>query len=137
MTGIKFQSVVLAAGLACSLSIQADEKNGLDYGKAMYQAHGCYTCHGYNGTGKRPLNATISGIVQNDTVFLTYLRARKDVKPSLPRQDMPHYPATSLPDKDALAILAYIKTFGDQPPTVQDAEALKAIWEGLDSPASP
>ena len=46
---------------------------------------------------------------------------------------MPNYPATSLPDSDALDIYAYIRTFRDDPPAVEDIPALKAILDAAES----
>ena len=115
---------------AQSLGVCAAESDAtVKRGEALYQAHGCYACHGYNGTGKRQLTEGTSGIITNDDVFLIYLRARADVKPSLPKQYMPHYPASSLPDEDALAILSYIRTFDDDPPSIDDAKALRGILQ--------
>jgi hypothetical protein len=66
-------------------------------------------------------------------LFLTYLRARADQNPMLPVQNMPYYPASSLPDGDALDIYAYIRTFRDDPPAVEDIPALKAILDAAES----
>lgn len=117
-------SVVESQGVSA-----ADSDATVKRGKVLYQAHGCYACHGYNGTGRRQLTEGASGVITNDDVFLIYLRARADVKPSLPKQYMPHYPASSLPDKDALAILSYIRTFNDDPPSIDDAKALRGILQ--------
>ena len=65
----------------------------------------------------------------NEQVFLLYLRARGDQNPRFPTQTMPHYPASSLPDEDALDIYAYIMTMVDEPPAVEDIPALQSILD--------
>lgn len=102
-------------------------------GKELYYTHGCYACHGYQGVGRRHLVNSESGILTSEALFLTYLRARADQNPMLPVQNMPNYPATSLPDSDALDIYAYIRTFRDDPPAVEDIPALKAILDAAES----
>lgn len=99
-------------------------------GRDVYLAHGCHACHGYNGVGAYALSPETSGIVSNDEVFIAFLRARADVRPSLPKQWMPHYPESSLSDSDAIAMLAYIRGFDDNPPRVVDSETLSTILEG-------
>ena len=42
---------------------------------------------------------------------------------------MPNYAQESLSDSDALDIYAYIRTFKDDPPAVEDIPALKAILD--------
>lgn len=102
-------------------------------GKDLYYTHGCYACHGYQGVGRRHLVNNESGILTSEALFLTYLRARADQNPTFPVQSMPNYPATSLPDSDALDIYAYIRTFRDDPPAVEDIPALKAILDAAES----
>lgn len=117
-------------GLLIANSAAAEESASLEKGKSLFRAHGCYSCHGYKGVGKRQLSPKTSGIVSNDEVFLAYLRARADVKPALPKQWMPHYPQSTLPDEDALAILTYIRSFDDNPPTIAESETLSSIRKG-------
>ncbi|MDG1000946.1 MAG: cytochrome c [Pseudomonadales bacterium] len=100
-----------------------------DHGKQLYYDHGCFACHGYNGIGKHNLANDVSAIMTSDAVYLAFIRARSELNPPLPSQKMPHYPASSLSDQQALDIYAYIKTFKDTPPKVDDAPALKAIIE--------
>jgi cytochrome c553 len=98
-------------------------------GQQLYYDYGCYGCHGYNGIGRQNLANDVSGIMFNETVFLTYLRARADMNPLFPTQSMPNYSADSLSDEDAKNIYAYIRTFKDEPPEVDDIPALKGILE--------
>ena len=98
-------------------------------GQQSYYDYGCYGCHGYNGIGRQNLANDVSGIMFNETVFLTYLRARADMNPLFPTQSMPNYSAESLSDENAKNIYAYIRTFRDEPPEVDDIPALKGILE--------
>lgn len=99
-------------------------------GAHLYYDHGCYGCHGFNGIGKKNLANDVSGIMINEEVFLIYLRARADQNPVFPSSNMPNYSAESLPDENAKDIYAYIRTFKDDPPAVEDIPALKAILDG-------
>jgi len=102
-------------------------------GALLYFDHGCYACHGYQGIGRKNLANDVSGIMFSEEVFLIYLRARADLNPMLPVQDMPNYPATSLPDEQAKDIYAYIRTFKDEPPALQDIEALQSILDAAEA----
>ena len=101
-------------------------------GKQLYYDYGCYGCHGFNGIGRQNLANDVSGVMFNEEVFLTYLRARADQNPLFPTQTMPNYAKESLSDEDALDIYAYIRTFRDDPPEVEDIPALKAILEAAE-----
>lgn len=101
----------------------------VERGKQLYFDHACYSCHGYQGVGRRKLADDASGIMANEQVFLSYLRARADQNPVLPAQNMPNYAKESLPDADALDIYAYIRTFKDDAPAVEDIPLLETILE--------
>jgi len=98
-------------------------------GTQLYYDYGCYECHGFNGIGRKNLANDVSGIMSNETVFLAFLRARSDMNPIFPTQSMPNYTSDSLSDEDAKDIYAYIRTFKDEPPEVDDIPVLKAILE--------
>lgn len=100
-----------------------------EQGKQSYYDYGCFGCHGYNGIGRHNLANDVSGIMFNEAVFLTYLRARADMNPLFPTQSMPNYSAESLSDEDAKNIYAYIRTFKDEPPAVEDIPALQGILD--------
>jgi cytochrome c len=119
--------------LAAAAAAQQAASGDAEHGKTLYYEHGCYACHGYQGIGRRNLVNGVSGVLASEQVFLTYLRARADLNPMLPVQTMPNYPATSLPDDDALDIYAYVTTFRDDPPEVDDIPALKAILEAAEN----
>jgi len=99
-------------------------------GKQAYYDYGCYGCHGFGGIGRKNLANDVSGIMFREDIFLTYLRGRSELNPLFPTQNMPNYPADSLSDADALDIYAYIRTFKDDPPEVEDIPALKVILDG-------
>ena len=101
----------------------------VEKGKQLYDDYGCYACHGYNGIGRKNLANDVSGVMFNETVFLTHLRARSDQNPVFPNSGMPNYAEESLSDEGAKDIYAYIRTFKDEPPDVEDIPALKAILE--------
>ncbi len=111
-------------------STNAGDEQGI--GKQLYYDHGCYACHGYNGIGKHNIANDVSGIMSSEEIYLTFLRARSELNPPLPSQKMPHYPESSLSDEKALQIYAYIKTFKDTPPEVDDASALRAILDSAE-----
>jgi len=98
-------------------------------GAQLYYDHGCYGCHGFSGIGRKNLANDVSGIMFSEEVFLAYLRARADLNPLFPTQNMPNYPAVSLSDDSAKDIYAYIRTFEDDPPDVDDIPTLKAILD--------
>ena len=99
-------------------------------GKQLYYNYGCYACHGYNGeTGARPFVGRWGNLTTEQT-FLTFLRGRANVAPLTPATSMPNFSQTSLPDKDAKDIYAYIRTFKSSAPAdLKDAPALNAIVE--------
>ncbi len=101
-------------------------------GAPLYYDYGCYGCHGYNGIGRHNLANDVSGIMFSEEVYLVFLRARAELNPLFPTQSMPNYAEESLSDKDALDIYAYIRTFKDEPPKVDDIPALKAIVDDLE-----
>ncbi len=105
--------------------VTGDAENG----KQAYYDYGCYGCHGFNGIGRHNLANDVSGIMSNEALYLTFLRARADQNPLFPTQSMPNYAKESLSDEDALDIYAYIRSFKDDPPEVEDIPALKAILD--------
>lgn len=101
-------------------------------GKQLYYDYACYACHGFQGIGRRNLANDVSGIMANEQVFLAYLRGRADQNPRFPTQSMPNYSENSLPDDKALDIYAYIRTFRDEPPAIEDIPVLKGILESAE-----
>jgi cytochrome c553 len=118
----------LAAITVVSISV-AQGSGDAERGKQAYYDYACYACHGYGGIGRRNIANRASGVLVNEQVFLLYLRARGEENPTFSTQTMPHYPASSLSDDVARDIYAYILTFDDHPPEVEDIPALKGILD--------
>jgi len=108
-------------------------------GKTEYFEHGCYSCHGYNGGGRVTLTGKPAGTLANETVFLSFLRMRGDENPLLPSSEMPHFAVSSLPDKQAKDIYAFIRTFKPDDPSLDSVPVLKSILQEVESrdPAKP
>ena len=119
----------VAAVSIASLALGQD----LERGKQAYYDYACYACHGFQGIGRRNITNRASGILVSEEVFLIYLRARADHNPAISEQSMPHYPASSLPDDVARDIYAYILTFEDDPPPVEDIPALQGILDDAEA----
>ena len=128
MTLVLLSSVLLLASAVAQVQFGPITGNA-DKGQQLYYDYGCFGCHGFNGIGRQNLANDVSGIMFNETVFLTYLRARADQNPLFPTQSMPNYSAVSLSDENAKHIYAYIRTFKDTPPELDDIPALKEILE--------
>lgn len=108
-------ALIVFLGLTCH--VQAGD---VDQGAAVYYEHGCYSCHGYNGTGRTPLANDVSGIMVNEDVFIRFLRQRADRNPILPDNSMPNFGVEALSDAQAKDVYAYIKTLKDDPPEVSE-----------------
>jgi len=97
-------------------------------GKKVYYNYGCYACHGYNGeTGARPFVGRW-GHLATEQDFLTFLRGRANVAPLVPSTSMPNFSQSSLPEKDAKDIYAYIRSFKSSAPE-KESPTLNAIVE--------
>jgi mono/diheme cytochrome c family protein len=96
-------------------------------GKALYYSYGCYTCHGYNGeTGARAFVGRWRNLA-SEQVFITFLRGRANLAPVPPSTFMPNFAESSLSDKQAKDIYAYIRTFKSSAPELKDIPTLNAI----------
>ena len=122
----------IAAVSIASLALAQDAAD-IERGKQAYYDYACYACHGFQGIGRRNLANRASGVLISEEVFLIYLRARGDHNPAISEQTMPHYPASSLPDEVARDIYAYILTFEDAPPPVEEIPALKDIVDAAEA----
>lgn len=98
-------------------------------GEKLYLSHGCYSCHGYNGTGRYPLANDISGIMTSEELFTMFLRLRADLNPVSPSNSMPNYSKNVIDDLEAKQIYAYIKTFKDSPPQLEEIPIFKEILD--------
>jgi len=98
-------------------------------GKALYYSYGCYACHGYNGeTGARAFVGNWGNLGTEDR-FLSFLRGRANVAPIVPSTSMPNFAESSLSDKQAKDVYAYIRTFKSTAPELKDIPTLNAIVE--------
>ena len=96
-------------------------------GKGLYFSYGCYACHGYSGeTGARPFVGRWGNLTTEET-FLRFLRGRANVAPLTPSTSMPNFGESSLSDKQAKDIYAYIRTFKSSAPNLKDIPVLNAI----------
>ena len=96
-------------------------------GKALYSTYGCYACHGFNGeTGARPFVGRW-GNLATEQGFLTFLRGRANVAPLAPSTSMPSFSESTLSDKQAKDIYAYIRTFKSSAPELKDIPTLNTI----------
>ena len=104
-------------------------------GKGLYYAFGCYACHGYNGeTGARPFVGNW-GNLSTEESFLRFLRARANIAPEPKSTSMPNFAESTLSDKQAKDIYAYIRTFKSTAPDLKDIPTLNAIIEAASKPA--
>ena len=106
-----------------------DGSGDKDQGAELFYDFGCYGCHGYNATMRVPLVGEASGIVQNEAVFLNYLRLRSEQNPLNPKNTMPNYSADTLSDAQARDIYAYIRSIEDNPPEVEDVAVMQDMLE--------
>ena len=98
-------------------------------GEKLYLSHGCYSCHGYNGAGRYPLANDISGIMTSEELFTMFLRLRADLNPVSPSNRMPNYSKNVIDDSEAKQIYAYIKTFKDSPPQLEEIPIFKEMLD--------
>lgn len=109
----------------------------VEAGKQLYYDHACYACHGYTGETGHQMKLIGSGFLLNEQTFIIYLRLRAEQNPILPSETMPNYPENSLSDEEAKDMYAYIRTFADNAPPLQDIPTLNAIIESAAEPYSP
>lgn len=131
--------LILGGMLFVSTSALAQSNYGpitgnAESGKELYYAHACYACHGYTGIGRQNLANDVSGMLVNEQVFTIYLRARSELNPDVPSQAMPNYSENVVSDEEARDLYAYIRSFRDDPPAVDDIPALRSILESAESP---
>lgn len=113
--------------VAILLSVVAGGQDASN-GERLYEDFLCYSCHGYNGTSpRRPLANDVSGIMANESVFISFLRLRGDMNPDTATNTMPNYSAAALSDVQARDLYAYIKSLKDDPPEVADNELMQQI----------
>ncbi len=119
---------ILVLGLLQQAHAQ-DLSGDAEKGEQTYYDFACYSCHGYGGTGRTPLSSENSGILSNETLFLTYLRLRADQNPVNPKNSMPNYAASTLSDAQALDIYAYLLSLADDAPEVADNAVMQEMLD--------
>jgi len=98
-------------------------------GASLYLDHGCYACHGYNGSGRYPIANNVSGIMSSEALFTMFLRLRADLNPMTPTNSMPNYSEAVISDQQAQDLYAYINTLTDDPPQIENIPVLKDILD--------
>ena len=101
-------------------------------GRAIFMAHQCWACHGYNGeTGTRLLreDGTFIPRLQTPSAFISFIRAPRpnEAPPTGSSLVMPSYGVTSLPDQQAADLWAYIRTFKPTQPALKDIPLLEQM----------
>jgi len=105
-------------------------------GQALYMAHQCWACHGYNGeTATRLIqdNGTFVARLGTVSTFINFLRAPrpKEPPPAQSSTSMPSYGVSPLPNQSAADLYAYIKTFKPTQPALKEIPLLnQMIAEG-------
>jgi mono/diheme cytochrome c family protein len=111
------------------------QNSPIERGRALFYEHGCYGCHGFNGeTGARDLVGTGSAVVENEGIFVAFLRARADQAPLLPTTRMPNYPENALSDEEARDIFAFVASLTLDAPDPDSVPTLQAIVELAERP---
>lgn len=104
-------------------------------GKQLYYEYSCYACHGYGGeTGARVFVGNW-GHLATEEVFIKFLRERADLAPEKKTTTMPNFAESTLPDKQAKDIYAYIRTFKSTAPPLKDIPTLNAIIQAASKTA--
>lgn len=117
----------------------------IEQGKEIYYLNGCYTCHGYQGKGtfvervniltpKPPvLVKGLAPFLGSEVLFRTYLRMRGEQRHDRPSVEMPHYPASVIDDASAASLYAYIATFSEDEPALEEIPSMQWILEREES----
>jgi len=101
-------------------------------GKALFLAHQCFACHGYNGeTGTRLVKEDGSFVPRLLTSrgFTAFIRAPRpnERPPAGSSVTMPSYGVSSLSDEQAADLFAYIKAFKPTEPPLKDIPLLSEM----------
>lgn len=89
----------IALGAACSLHCIAGFSQSED-SRALYEANGCYQCHGYEGQGGAALR--IAPTIYSFDAFAAFVRR--------PANEMPAYPPRVLSDVALRKIYDYVRS---------------------------
>jgi mono/diheme cytochrome c family protein len=113
---MKAFSILLASSLLLAGAVQAQEapQGSADNGKKLYEAVGCYQCHGRGAQGGPGYGGPRLGPkVMPYQNFVHQLRQ--------PRNDMPPYDTPILADQAIADIYAFLKTMKEDDPKVVPA----------------
>ena len=116
-------SLLFVSGLVAAQSDEADPAKG----ERLFLDIGCYSCHGYNGTGRVPLSTETSGLLGSETAFLAYMRLRGEKAQLYPSREMPHYGTEVISDGELLDLYAYLVSLDDDPPALEDIPVLQDL----------
>ena len=124
--------VVLFSAIGGAQAPSSPASGNAGNGKALFLAHQCYACHGYNGeTGTRLLQEDGAFIPRLLTArgFIAFIRAPRpnDAPPIGSSVAMPSYGVTSLPDQQAADLFAYIRSFKPTQPPLKDIPLLSQM----------
>jgi len=106
----------LFPGVRAQQSSATPAVGNVQNGKKLFNADGCYECHGHEGQGALQTGAARIGPPQlSFDGFQTYVRA--------PRNQMPPYTSKAIPDADLADIYAFLKSI-PMPPKGKDIPLL-------------
>ena len=94
------QGLVMVVAAAALLA-QSKSGGNAEEGKRLFNANGCYQCHGYVGQGGAA-GARIARTTLNLQAFLRYVRQ--------PSGSMPPYTAKVMPDDQLGKVYAYLQS---------------------------
>ena len=107
-------------------------------GKKIYYDYSCYACHGFNGeTGARTFVPNWPANLATESRFIAFLRSRANLAPDQPSTSMPNYDAKTLSNAQAQDIYAYIRTFKQTTPRVDQIPTMNAILQQAQKPYKP
>jgi mono/diheme cytochrome c family protein len=105
---MSFRSVmaaVVAAGImgsGAALAQQTPPAGDAGRGKQLYDADGCFECHGYVGQGSRMSGPRVAPMDMPYEFFVHRIR--------FPSNEMPPYAVAALPDADLADIYAFLRS---------------------------
>ena len=106
-------------------------------GKQLYFGYTCYGCHGFNGETQRAFVGNWTSNLASEENFIRFLRGRANVAPATPSTSMPNFAESTMSDKQAKDIYAYIRTFKSNAPELKDIPTLNAIIKSASRPYKP
>ena len=109
--------------------LSAAEPDSVERGNALFLDYACYSCHGYHGSGRTPLDPATSGILSSEALFIRYLRLRGDQHPVNPSNSMPHYAEAVLSDAQAKDLYAYLVSLDHDAPAVEDIPVFRELLD--------